>query len=459
MTQTSQAATPATVTLGRMFADPFHDDVGTWILGYAPYGGGEFGEVLAVANAVGDGDDSAFYDAWMASGERILRDAVERDAAGHTASAVAAYLRASSQFGSAYHPLYGTPVDPRLLDAYRRQIAAFEAGLARLDVPVERQEFGFDGATLPYYLLPARGYETQKRPTIILVNGYDATVTDVYFMHAVAATRRGYHCVIFDGPGQGGVLYEQGVPLRPDWETVVAAVIEEVISSPIVDAERIVVHGVSLGGYLAPRSATGDSPIAACIADPGQWDLGESVNRMLLGFGASPAQASGAEPVDPAILARAQAAIEANRSLRFSIIQRGFWANGVSTLAAVDRQDPPVHLARPGRPAHLPRSVHASGERPARRRRTRDGSRRLPRHDHGVHRRRGCRGPLRDEESIARERSGPRLARRDARRRLTRVSAAAAARRPAGRGTRPASPPRGCGPRGDRAPHRTRPTR
>lgn len=333
MTQLSQAAAPATTALGRMFADPFHDDVGTWILGYAPYGGGEFGEVLAVANAVGDGDDSAFYDAWMASGERILQEAQQRDAAGHRASAVAAYLRASAQFGSAYHPLYGSPVDPRLLDAYRRQISAFEAGLARLDVPVERQELGFEGATLPYYLIPARGYETQARPTIILVNGYDATVTDVYFMHAVAATRRGYHCVIFDGPGQGGVLYEQGVPLRPDWETVVSAMIDRVLSSPIVDPERIVVHGVSLGGYLAPRAATGASPIAACIADPGQWDLGESVNRMLLSFGASRAQASGAEPVDPSILTRAQAAIEANRSLRFSIIQRGFWANGVSTLA------------------------------------------------------------------------------------------------------------------------------
>ena len=52
-------------------------------------------------------------------------------------------------------------------------------------------------------------------PLLILTNGYDATVTDMYFASAVAASRRGYHCLLFDGPGQGGTLYEQGVRLRP----------------------------------------------------------------------------------------------------------------------------------------------------------------------------------------------------------------------------------------------------
>ena len=70
------------------------------------------------------------------------------------------------------------------------------------------------------------------RPLLILTNGYDGVLTDMYFASAVAATRRGYHCLVFDGPGQGGMLYEQGVTMRPDWETVVAAVVDFALTQP-----------------------------------------------------------------------------------------------------------------------------------------------------------------------------------------------------------------------------------
>ena len=319
-------------TTASLFDDPFHESVGTWMHGYAPYGGGDYGEVAAVAAAVGDGGDDAFYAAWLASGDRVRAEAQRNDAAGHRASARELYLRASAHYARAYHPLYGSPVDPRLLEAYRRQIAAFEAGLARREVPVARQDLAFEGATLPLYLIPADGREHERRPTIVFVNGYDGTVTDIYFASAVAALRRGYHCVLFDGPGQGGVLYEQGVPLRPDWETVVSAVIDAIVASPLVDAQRIAVSGWSLGGYLAPRAASGDPRIAACIADPGQWDLGAMVAKTLLQFGASPAEASGAQPVRQPLLDQALAAIERNRALRWAIVQRGFWVNGVPDL-------------------------------------------------------------------------------------------------------------------------------
>lgn len=320
---------------GTLFSDPFHDGFGSWMLGYTPYGGGDFGEVAAVAAAVGDGDDGAFYDAWMAAGDRVRTEADRVDSEGHSASASDLYLRASAHYACAYHPLYGAPVDPRLLEAYRRQIAAFEAGLERRPVPVTRQEIAFEDATLPLYLIPAEGFESEVRPTIIFINGYDATVTDMYFASAVAALRRGYHCVVFDGPGQGGVLYEQGVPLRPDWETVVSAVVDAVLPSPIVDQDRLVISGWSLGGYLAPRAATGEHRIAACIADPGQLDLGESVAKMLKQFGASDAEASGEQPLGDELFEKVESFIEGNRSLRWALIQRGLWVNGVPDLRAL----------------------------------------------------------------------------------------------------------------------------
>lgn len=314
---------------GALFADPLHEEFGTWMWGYTPYGGGDYGEVAAVAAAVGDGDDGAFFDAWVSAGDRLRAEADASAEAGRW-GASDLYLRASAFYASAYHPLFGAPVDPRLLDGFRRQIAAFDAGLALRGVHPVAVEL--DEARIPAYLIPAFGHEDEVRPLLILVNGYDATVTDSYFASAVATLRRGYHCLVFDGPGQGAVLFEQGVPMRPDWEVVVSAVIDYALTSPIVDADRIVVSGWSLGGYLAPRAASGDSRIAACIADPGQWDLGAGLAGFARQLGATEDEAANLMSLDDAVLDRLMTVVEGNRKLRWSIIQRGFWVNGVNDL-------------------------------------------------------------------------------------------------------------------------------
>jgi acetyl esterase/lipase len=77
----------------------------------------------------------------------------------------------------------------------------------------------------------------------------------------------------FDGPGQGGALLQQGLVLRPDWENVITPVVDHLVARPDVDPDRIALIGLSLGGYLAPRAASGEHRIAALIADCGSYDL------------------------------------------------------------------------------------------------------------------------------------------------------------------------------------------
>jgi alpha-beta hydrolase superfamily lysophospholipase len=89
----------------------------------------------------------------------------------------------------------------------------------------------------------------------------------MHYGHAAAAQRRGYHVLTFDGPGQGRALIEDNVPMRPDWETVVRAVVDFAMTLPGIDPARIALAGWSFGGYLAPRAASGESRIAALIAD------------------------------------------------------------------------------------------------------------------------------------------------------------------------------------------------
>src|SRR5215469_10638075 len=121
--------------MGLLFKDDLQDAL-TWAAGYIPYGGADFGDILAVARAVGDGDNGVFNRAWVAAGDRLVERAQIALAAGKRKTARDAFLRASCHYASSYRPLFGTPVDPRLLAAFRKQINAFNDGLGLSDAPV-----------------------------------------------------------------------------------------------------------------------------------------------------------------------------------------------------------------------------------------------------------------------------------------------------------------------------------
>ena len=76
----------------------------------------------------------------------------------------------------------------------------------------------------------------------------------------------------FDGPGQGTVIVDQGITFRPDWENVVTPMLDHALGLPEVDPDRIALYGWSFGGYLAPRAATAEHRLAACISDCGPYD-------------------------------------------------------------------------------------------------------------------------------------------------------------------------------------------
>ena len=67
-----------------LFATELHDEFGGWALAYIP---SEFGELQAIAAAVGTGDDDAFYRAWVTFGDRLVGEAQRCLAQGHETSA------------------------------------------------------------------------------------------------------------------------------------------------------------------------------------------------------------------------------------------------------------------------------------------------------------------------------------------------------------------------------------
>jgi alpha-beta hydrolase superfamily lysophospholipase len=318
--------------MGLIFQQPLHDEFGRWPLAYIRTGGLEMGEILAIARTVGDGDDAAFHAAWTAAGDRLSAAADDALRASRRRSAQALLLKASCAYAASYHLLFGEPVDRNLLAAFRRQMEAFGKALELDDTPASPVRIPFEGTLLPGWLVPAAGHADEVRPLLILTNGYDATVTDMYFASAVAASRRGYHCLLFDGPGQGEMLYEHAVRLRPDWETVVRAVVDFACGLPIVDPSRIALSGWSLGGYLAPRAASGETRLAACIADPGLWSIAGAFRGAAIKLGVPPDAADRLGEIDQALLDRIEQFILSDRRLRWSVVQRGFWVHGVASL-------------------------------------------------------------------------------------------------------------------------------
>ena len=398
-----------------LFHDDFLDEFGTWPLGYIPYGGADFGEVAAVAAAVGEGDAGAFYAAWIAAGDRLAAGAQAAEKLGAKASARELFLRASVFYSVSYRPLFGAPVDPRLLAAFRKQIDALDRGFALFGPPVLPQTIPFEGAAMPAYFLPAPGLAAERRPTIIFTNGYDATVTDMLFASALAAGRRGYHAILFDGPGQGAMLYEQNVPLRPDWEAVVAPVVDFALSLPQVDPQKIALSGWSLGGYLAPRAASGEHRLAACMADPGQWAIADSFRAIARMMGAPEAAAADLGSVPEPLLKAFSAMIAGDRSSELEDRPArllGQWRERSPRLSADDRA---FHPGGTRRRHPLPDAAHRRRERSL----GQGGSEALrraemPEDAHQVHRRRGGRRPLRDDEPLPRQSNRARLARPDA---------------------------------------------
>ena len=109
---------------------------------------------------------------------------------------------------------------------------------------------------------------------MVIISGYDAPMEEVYFFVAHHALSRGYTCIIFDGPGQGGTLLESGLTLSHVYDKVLDGVLQEAARHGAWT--HTVVQGLSLGGLLclqAVSPAAIQSKVHAVIADPGEKNL------------------------------------------------------------------------------------------------------------------------------------------------------------------------------------------
>ena len=69
--------------------------------------------------------------------------------------------------------------------------------------------------------------------------------------------------------------YKKNIPFRHDWEKVITPVVNYVLKLENIKKEKIVLMGMSMGGYLAPRAVAFEKRISACIANGGILDFSQ----------------------------------------------------------------------------------------------------------------------------------------------------------------------------------------
>jgi pimeloyl-ACP methyl ester carboxylesterase len=235
-------------------------------LSYAPYGGADIGECLSTGYRIEEGNFESWYSEWYKTAERIHALAIESLEQDKRVSARECFQRASNYYRTAEFFLHGNQNDTRILETWGKSRSTFRQAIKLMDMPVEEVEIPYEGTYLPGYFYSV---DESQRPTLLIHGGFDSTQEELYFQVVVAALQRGYNSLTFEGPGQGAVIREQHLPFRHDWEKVVTPVVDYLETRPEVDPKRIVLMGISLGGYLAPRAAAFEHRLAACIANDG----------------------------------------------------------------------------------------------------------------------------------------------------------------------------------------------
>jgi pimeloyl-ACP methyl ester carboxylesterase len=176
------------------------------------------------------------------------------------------------------------PVDPRIQTTWGSSKECFSNAGKLFSPPIDSIEIPYEGTTLPgyFYRVNEDSYNNNNnnnnttpipRPTLVVHGGFDSTLEELYASAAAPALERGYNCLTFEGPGQGGVIRKQKIPFRFDWERVVTSVVDYALTrDKEIDRDRIALMGISMGGYLAARAAAFEHRIAACILYNGVYD-------------------------------------------------------------------------------------------------------------------------------------------------------------------------------------------
>ena len=243
-------------------------------LSSAPYGGSDIAEVDRVGRRLRErqGDDEFWFQAWREEGDILRARADTAQARGHPLTAASNYLRACLHYQMSEH--FRQPKDEPAMAVYRESIVCFRKFAELTDRPrIETVELPSKDGSFPAYFVHAENSTAQRNPCVVRFGGFDTQKELQYLRGTPDLVRRGISCLLVDGPGQGESIRFRGMHIRHDFEIAGSAAIDYLETRADVDAKRIGIVAMSLGGYYAPRCVTADKRYKACVAWGATWDF------------------------------------------------------------------------------------------------------------------------------------------------------------------------------------------
>ena len=155
--------------------------------------------------------------------------------------------------------------------AHLHAVQCYSAALPLMRPAGERVAIAFEGKTM-YGVLRKPERSSGRIPVAIMAPGLDSTKEELH-AYEEPFLGRGIAILAIDGPGQGEAEYD--IPIAGDYERAARAVCDWIETRPDLDAARIAMWGVSLGGYYAPRATAYEKRIKACIALSGPFEWKE----------------------------------------------------------------------------------------------------------------------------------------------------------------------------------------
>jgi len=261
----------------RWFGDQSYNYGVLRTVGEGAFAGADAGEAQEAIRGLKEGDDEGWYQGWYEMARQVenrvnrVEDKISRGKG---------LLRAANYYRTAEFFLH--PRDPRRLPAFDKSVETFYRGLDDLGVRYEVLTVPYGEHTLKAVFFSG-GLKAENKPLLVVHGGYDSTQEELYFFIVAAALERGYSCLTFAGPGQGSAIRKQGLIFTPEWERPTGAVLDAFIEK-YGQPSNIVLVGLSLGGYLAPRAAAYDRRIDGVVAHNVCYDFQEAAFRQVPGL-------------------------------------------------------------------------------------------------------------------------------------------------------------------------------
>jgi len=239
--------------------------------------------LLEAAQSGEDAGTPQFMREWVKMADKLVVLAAEDEALGRHLSAGTKLQRASLYYITAERMQgQGTPERNATFakgqDSFRRAMALGKEN-------AERVEIAIPGGMVPGVFTQAPG----KAPVVVFVNGLDSCKELLYWTGLPQALlRRGISTLCIDQPGSGEALRSGGLHATHESERWATPVVDWLEKLAGVDATRIGLSGISLGGYFVPRAVAFEPRFAAAAVWGANHDWAEVQQKRLRREGENP---------------------------------------------------------------------------------------------------------------------------------------------------------------------------